>query len=108
MKKGQAGNLRNLVLFSQLGLSVISPILVMGLLAYYLRRREGAPVWLAVLLVSVGLISGLCSAWKLIGHMIKAGAESDLDPAVFRSADAVKEERESGQDEEKKTEDVNE
>lgn len=82
MKKGQAGNLRNLVLFTQLGLSVVSPILVMGALAWYLKEYRQSPTWLLVLLVVIGLVSGLCCAWKMIRLMMQAGAESDLDPPV--------------------------
>lgn len=81
MKKEHKADLKNLVLFSQLGLSVVSPVIVCAVLGFLLKKYAGLPDWALVIFIVVGLLSGLSSAWRLIRRMAKISAESDSEDA---------------------------
>ena len=77
MKKGRRADLTNLVLFTQLGLSVVSPILVCAVAGYLLKKYAGMPSWALVLFILFGLASGICSAVRLVKRMIKLSEAND-------------------------------
>lgn len=79
MKKGQKADLKNLVLFTQLGLSVISPIIVCAVVGFLLRKYADMPSWGVAIFIVVGLISGLSSAWRLVKRMSKISSENDQE-----------------------------
>ena len=99
MKKGRRSDLTNLVLFTQLGLSVISPIAVCVVIGLILRRYAGMPAWAMVFFILFGLISGMSSAWRLLKRMEKISAQTDLNAQTGQSAQTNgKEERQENGD----------
>ncbi|MBQ9468569.1 MAG: AtpZ/AtpI family protein [Clostridia bacterium] len=79
MKKGQKADLKNLVLFSQLGLSVVSPIVVCAVIGFLLKKYADMPSWGVAIFIVVGLLSGMSSAWRLIKRMSKISSENDTE-----------------------------
>ena len=79
MKKGRKSDLTNLVLFTQLGLSVVSPIVVCVALGLILRNYAGMPTWALIFFILLGLVSGLSSAWRLVKRMSRISAQNDSE-----------------------------
>ncbi len=69
MKKNLVSEYKNLIYFTQIGLSVVSPILLCTGIGVLLQKRLDAPPAVMVLMILLGLASGLSSAWKVILRM---------------------------------------
>ena len=57
--------------FTYFGLSIISPVLLLSFLGYFLVQRFSWPGWVAVLFVVVGAISSVLSLVKMIRLFMK-------------------------------------
>lgn len=68
--------LRLLTYLTQLGLSVISPIVLSVLLGVWLNLRFGVGHWLTVVLLLVGLVSGGCAFYRFAKGIIKLEKEN--------------------------------
>lgn len=66
---------RLLVCLGQLGLSVISPIVLSVLLGAWIDLRFGVGPWLTVVLLLVGLVSGGCAFYRFAKGFIKLEKE---------------------------------
>ncbi len=56
---------RNLSLIGQLGLSLVTPLIMCLLGAYWLNTRAGVPLWIYVPALVLGLGSSFMTAWKV-------------------------------------------
>lgn len=87
------GWLKNLLLFTQLGLSVVSPILVCVFIGWLLQKELGAPSWVMLICILLGLASGIFSAWRLVQKMLRISNGEDVGAGVGKE-DKEKEEKE--------------
>ncbi len=67
--------LRLLTYLTQLGLSVISPIVLCVFVGVWLNLRFGVGEWLVVLLLAVGLVSGGCGFYRFARTFIRLEKE---------------------------------
>lgn len=62
--------MRGLVLVGQLGISIITPPVVLILLARWLMDRFGWGLWVMVAAILVGIITAFASAWSTLKKLI--------------------------------------
>ena len=67
---------RLLVCLGQLGLSVISPIVLSVLLGAWIDLRFGVGPWLTVVLLLVGLVSGGCAFYRFAREFLSSENEN--------------------------------
>lgn len=77
MKISKLSEYRNLFLFTQLGLSVVSPVLLCAGAGWLMDRYWNTPSWVMVVCILVGLASGMISAWKLLKKMLAFSEKDD-------------------------------
>lgn len=56
--------LRLIASFGQLGFTLITPPVVMALLAWWLQSRFGLGTWVMLAAIVIGLLTSAASAWK--------------------------------------------
>ena len=66
MKKDMMRILSRLTLISQLGLSFVTPPLLLLLGALWLQGRFGMGDWILLCAIAAGLLSGCCAVYSLI------------------------------------------
>ena len=81
-------------MFGQLGFTLITPPVVMALLAWWLQSRFGFGTWLIVVAIIIGLLTSGVSAYKfylrVMGPEKKRAKKEDAEkdkPVVFYSHD---------------------
>ena len=89
--KGRKSDLTNLVLFTQLGLSVVSPIIVCVVLGLILQKYAGMPSWAMIFFILFGLASGAASAVRLVKRMSKISAQNDINKPSEGESDGKEE-----------------
>lgn len=62
--------MRGLVFVGQLGVSIITPPVVLILLARWLMDRFGWGLWVMVTAILVGIITAFTSAWSTLKRLI--------------------------------------
>lgn len=75
--------IRSLVLITQVGLSVVSPLVLFTLLAVWLRGKTGCGVWMVLVGIGLGFLGalgGLRSACRLLRRLPWEKAESSEKP----------------------------
>ncbi len=79
--------LRGIVLVGQLGISLMTPPVVMALLGVWLQRRFGLGTWVILLALLVGLLAAASSAVRFYRRMTAAESKKEkpegTPPAVF-------------------------
>lgn len=79
--------LRGIVLVGQLGISLITPPVVMALLGVWLQRRFGLGTWVILLTLLVGLLTAASSAVRFYRRMTAAERKKEeaegKPPVVF-------------------------
>lgn len=63
--------LSRITLLTQLGLTFLTPPVLLTLGALWLQERFGTGDWLVVTALLVGLLSGACGAWQLLSAELK-------------------------------------
>ena len=86
MKDKRRAWLKNLLLFTQLGLSVVSPILVCVFIGWLAQSQLGAPSWVMLICIFVGVASGLVSAWRLLQKMLRISNGEDAGSADHKES----------------------
>lgn len=69
---------RNLALISQIGISVISPILLCLFLGYYTDKYLKTSYWILIFLI-LGVVSGANLAYKLVMSSLKQELKEDKE-----------------------------
>ena len=87
------GWLKNLLLFTQLGLSVVSPVLVCVFVGWLAQSYLGAPSWVMLICILFGIASGMFSAWRLMQKMLRISNGEDLAGREERNDRKEEEER---------------
>ncbi len=64
--KGHRNEYKNAMLVLQMGGSVAAPLILSVIGALLLESHVGSPRWLTVLLILLGLFTGLYSMWRVI------------------------------------------
>lgn len=77
MKDHRLAGYKNLLLFTQLGLSVVSPIILCAGMGWLINKYWDTPSWVMAALILIGTASGMASAWKLIRKMLAFSSEND-------------------------------
>ncbi len=71
--------IRELSFISQFGFSIITPIILLTLLAVFLRDKFGLPDIIVVIGILLGVASGFTSAIKFYNYAVKRAEESEKD-----------------------------
>lgn len=79
------GFLKNLVLITQVGLTVLVPIALLTVLGIFLRDRFQAN-WILIVLIVLGIVSGMAAGWSLL----KKFAPDPKDDAPREEYDLMK------------------
>lgn len=58
--------LRRITLVTQLGFSLVTPPVLLVLLALWIQKKTGAGDWLLLLAILTGVLAGISSAWQLL------------------------------------------
>ena len=69
-RSGLAEMLRQLTYLTQLGITVLAPIVLSVLVGVFLNRRFDVGEWVIVLLLGVGLVSGGCGFFRFVRAFI--------------------------------------
>lgn len=69
--------IRTLALITQVGLSMLAPVLLCILLGIFLQKRFS--VDLMLLLIILGLLAGCRNSWKLLTEMRRTNADKSED-----------------------------
>ena len=69
-RSGLAEMLRQLTYLTQLGITVLAPIVLSVLVGVFLNRRFDVGEWVIVLLLGVGLVSGGCGFFRFVRTFI--------------------------------------
>lgn len=76
--------LEDLVWLTQLGLSMLTPLVVLLWLACWLVETHGWPMWIYLPAIVLGLACGAQSFWQFSRRMLKrAKNQKDKPPAGF-------------------------
>lgn len=79
---------RNVVLLGQIGFSLVTPPVVMGLLGWWLQARFGLGVWCMALCLIVGVMSSVASALRLYRRLMSKLKQEDRKwPVTFYDHD---------------------
>lgn len=60
------GIMQNLLLVGQLGISFVTPPLVLVWLAYRAQTRLGWGTWVTITAILVGILTGFASVWRTL------------------------------------------
>lgn len=78
--------LRLIASFGQLGFTLITPPVVMALLAWWLQSRFGLGAWVMFVALVIGLLTSATSAWKfylqVMGSERKQAKEKEAKKSV--------------------------
>ncbi len=103
MKTHRFSGYKNLLLFSQLGLSVVLPVFLCAAVGMLTEKYWHTPPAVTVVFLLIGLASGMISAWKLMEKMVRFSSEDDINKDVSKkgSADPCESEDEKNNQSEK-------
>lgn len=62
-----------LVMVSQVGISMITPVMLCGIIGYYMDRRSGASFWFILF-----VILGIMAAFRNVYYMLRKFYQKDL------------------------------
>ncbi len=75
---------RNLSLVGQLGMSLVTPLLMCLLGAYWLNSKAGAPLWIYIPAWILGLGSSFMTAWKVYRAALRKDKKEEPRAAFNR------------------------
>lgn len=76
---------KGIALVGQIGISVITPPVVMALLGAWLSGKLGTGAWLTLVCIVVGLLASASTAYSYYKKFFKAGPkEEENHPVSFR------------------------
>ncbi len=78
-RKGILTAIKNLGLVSQIAISMVTPIVLMILLASWIRSRTGVGEWIYILFAVLGVGGGASSVWVYMKKAIREAEESEKD-----------------------------
>ena len=78
-RKGILTAIKNLGLVSQIAISMVTPIVLMILLASWIRSKTGAGEWIYILFAVLGVGGGASSVWTYMKKAIKVAEESEKE-----------------------------
>lgn len=75
---------RNLSLIGQLGVSLVTPLLMCLLGAYWLNVKMEAPLWIYIPALILGLGSSFMTAWKVYLSVVRRSKKKEPRAAFNR------------------------
>lgn len=75
---------RNLSLIGQLGFSLVTPLILCLLGAYWMNARAGAPLWIYIPALVLGLGSSFMTAWKVYLAAVRKNKKEEQRTAFNR------------------------
>lgn len=66
--------MQSILLVGQLGVSLVTPPLVLLWLAHLAQTRLGWGAWTAAAAIVVGLVTGFCSVWRTLAPLLRTRA----------------------------------
>ncbi len=78
-RKGILTAIKNLGLVSQIAISMVTPIVLMILLASWIRSKTGVGEWISILFSVLGVGGGASSVWAYMRKAIREAEESEKD-----------------------------
>lgn len=85
MKKNLVSEYRNLIYFTEVGLSMVSPILLCIGIGWLLKRYFDTPPAVMVVLILLGLASGVHSAVRILRRMMRNCTEKNSEELEERN-----------------------
>lgn len=80
--------MRTVMLLGQLGFTLITPPVLMGLLGWWLQSRFGLGIWVMALCLAVGLLTSAASALRAYRRLMeKLRGERRKTPVTFYDHD---------------------